>query len=80
MTRHMFSGRMNGKRPVYVPIYKRDKHGHLSKLKRDSKGKWEYVRLEALSNSESQARLKLFEDPKAKKGIPKLEDSKRPKT
>ena len=76
MTRHMFSGRMNGKRPIYVPMYKRDKYGFLFKLKRNKEGSWEYVELENLSESESQARLKLFEDPKAKRGHPKLEDSK----
>ena len=77
MTRHIFSGRMNGKRPVYVPMYERDKYGNLFKLKRDEKGKWEYMQLEKLSESESQARLKLFIGPKTKKGNPKLEDSKR---
>ena len=80
MTRHMFSGKMNGKRPVYIPIYKRDKSGHLFRLKKNKKGVWEYVKLEKLSASERQESLKLFEDPKAKKGYPKLEDSKRPKT
>ena len=79
MTRHMFSGRMNGKRPVYIPIYKRDKYGYLFRLKRNKKGTWEYVELEKLSESEKQGRLELFEDPKAKRGYPKLEDLKRPK-
>ena len=80
MTRHMFSGRMNGKRPIYIPMYDRDKYGYLFRLKRDDKGGWEYKELEKLSESESRAGLKLFEDPKTKKGHSELEDSKRPKT
>ena len=80
MTRHMFSGRMNGKRPIYVPMYKRNKFGYLFRLKRNDKGRWEYKEVEKLTESESQARLKRFEDPKAKEGHSKLEDSKRPKT
>lgn len=80
MTRHMFSGKMNGKRPIYVPIYKRDKYGYLHRLKRNGKGLWEYVELEKLSESETRARLKLFVEPKTKKGYSKLEDSKPPKT
>ena len=70
MTRHMFSGRMNGKRPVYIPIYKRNKFGYLFRLKKNKKGVWEYKELEKLSESELQGRLKLFEDPKAKKDYP----------
>ena len=80
MTRHMFSGRMNGERPIYIPMYKRDDYGYLLKLRRNNKGKWGYVKLEKLSQNEKQARLKLFEDPKAKRGYPKPENSKRPET
>ena len=67
MTRHVFSRRMNGERPIYVPIYKRNRYGYLCRLKRNEKGRWEYVELEELTESESQARLKLFEDPKDKR-------------
>ena len=78
MTRHMFSGRMNGKRPIYVPIYKRDEDGYLTRLRMNDKGHWEYVEVQKLSESESEGRLKLFVEPKTKKGHSKLEDSKRP--
>ena len=80
MTRHMFSGRMKGKRPVYVPIYKRNNDGYLTKLKMNHKGRWGYVKVHKLSEDESEAGLELFVEPETKKGYPELEDSKRPET
>ena len=43
MTLHMFAGRMNGNRPAYVPVYKRDGSGMLLKLLRDRSGQWGYL-------------------------------------
>lgn len=64
MSLHMFSGRMNGKRLVYVPVYRRDKYGHLFKLIEVRERVWEYVKLKKLSEDEKQAGATLVKDPK----------------
>ncbi len=43
MTLHIFSGKMNGNRPEYIPVYTREDSGQLLKLLQDSSGRWRYL-------------------------------------
>ena len=64
MTLHIFTGQMNGNKPVYVPVYKRSDSGKLLKLLKDWSGRWEYVEPEKWEEEEAEE-LKVFEKPKA---------------
>lgn len=63
ITLHMYTGIMDGKMPVYAPVYKRNEVGRLLKLVRDDSGRWEYVELKKLSEEEIEGRLKLVVKP-----------------
>ena len=63
MTRHMFSGKKVGKRVLYYPVYKRNRHGKLLKLKEIRSRHWNYVELSELSEEEIEGGLKLMEEP-----------------
>ena len=65
MTLHMFTGKMNGKTPIYVPVYKRNSFGKLLKLMERWSGHWEYMELKKLTEEELDAGLKTLEKPKA---------------
>ena len=43
MTLHIFTGKMKGNRPEYIPVYKRDDSGQLLKLLQDLSGRWRYL-------------------------------------
>ena len=77
MTLHMFTGGFRGKRPAYVPVYKRDSDGKLFKLVKDWSGRWEYTELDQLTEQEAEEGLKLLEEPKAEV---KLQESEPEKT
>ena len=67
-TRHVYSGKMRGKRRVYDPMYTRDRDGHLYRLEKDKRGNWEYMKVDKLYEYEEEAiGLELFKDPKAKR-------------
>ena len=66
MTLHMFTGKMRGKRPIYIPVYERSDDGKLWKLVKSWSGDWEYVEMKKLSEEEKEEGLKIFEKPKAK--------------
>ena len=63
ITLHMYTGIVDGKTPVYAPVYKRNEVGRLLKLVQDYSGRWEYVELEKLSEEEVEGRLKLLVKP-----------------
>lgn len=63
MTKHMFTGKKVGKRLKYVPVYKRNRHGKLFKLKEIRAKCWKYVELNKLSEEEVEGDLKMMEEP-----------------
>ena len=63
ITLHMYTGNVDGKTPMYVPVYKRNEVGRLLKLVRNWSGRWEYVELKKLSDEEIEGRLKLMVKP-----------------
>ena len=66
MTLHIFTGQMNGNKPVYVPVYKRSDSGKLLKLLKNWSGRWEYIEPENWEEEEEEAEeLEIFEKPKA---------------
>lgn len=65
MTLHRFTGVMNGQKPVYVPVYKRNSFGRLLKLVKDWEGRWKYIKLETLTDDEVEEGLKILVKPKA---------------
>ena len=65
MTLHMFTNRMRGTRPVYVPVYKRNSLGMLLKLKKNRHGRWRYIEWEHLEEDEIDRGLKVLENPEA---------------
>ena len=64
-TIHMFTGKVNGNTPVYVPVYARDTSGKLLKLTQGSAGRWGYEELVRLSEQEIDGGLKILKRPKA---------------
>ncbi|KAL9134749.1 MAG: hypothetical protein Q9175_004072 [Cornicularia normoerica] len=65
MTLHMFTGEMNGKRPIYVPVYKRDNGGKLLKLMKSWSGRWGYMEPKELMGEEVDEGMKILEEPEA---------------
>lgn len=63
MTKHMFTGKKVGKRVLYVPVYKRNSHGRLLKLKKTRPRHWKYVEVSELSEEETEGGLKITEEP-----------------
>ena len=84
MNLHMFTGKVTGKRPAYVPIYRRNDCGKLLKLVKSCSGNWEYMKLKKLTEEEAEEGLKLLEKPNAKVkkagGARTLEDYGLPET
>ncbi|CAF9918186.1 MAG: hypothetical protein ALECFALPRED_000582 [Alectoria fallacina] len=85
MTLHKFTGKMRGKTPIYVPVYKRNNDGKLLKLVNSWSGRWEYIELKTLTEEEGEEEeeeegegeegLKIFkarvvlESPETKKAV-----------
>ena len=63
MTKHMFSGKKVGKRISYIPVYKRNRHGKLFKLKETRLRHWRYTEVSELSEEEIEGGLKIMEEP-----------------
>lgn len=64
MTLHKFTDEMNGNKPIYVPVYKRNDCGRLLKLVKGWYGGWEYMELKVLTTEEVDGGLKILEEPK----------------
>lgn len=65
MTLHIPTGKMNGKRHVYLPVYQRDSGGKLLKLMESKSGSWAYKELKMMTEEEVQGGLKKMVKPKA---------------
>ena len=76
MTLHKFTGKMNGRTPIYVPVYKRDKRGKLFRLMESRLGRCEYLELEELREDEVEGGLKILEKPKSQVGLQSAEPKK----
>ena len=66
MTLHYPTGEMNGRRHVYLPVYRRDSDGKLLKLMRSNSQGWAYKELKIMTEEEVQGGLKKMVKPKAK--------------
>ena len=75
-TIHMFTGAINGKRPIYVPVYKRNDDGKLLKLVKSRSGYWEYTELKELTEGETAEGLKISKEPKAEVVLQSSESKK----
>lgn len=72
----MFTGAINGKRPIYVPVYKRNDDGKLLKLVKSRSGYWEYTELKELTEGETAEGLKISKEPKAEVVLQSSESKK----
>ena len=88
MTLHMFTGKMNGKKPKYEPVYIRNDCGKLLKLVPIPSGHWQYLELKKLTEEEEAEGLELFKaevvlqssEPKKARGRRTLADFGLPET
>ena len=76
MTLHIPTGRMNGKRHVYLPVYQRDSGGKLLKLMESRSGGWAYKELKMMTEEEVQGGLKKMVKPKAEVVLQEAEPRK----
>ena len=76
MTLHMFTGQMNGNRPKYVPVYRRNSRGKLLKLRGIGPRGGEYKELSDLLVGEVAGGLKILEEPKTEVVLQTLEPEK----
>ena len=54
MTLHIFTGEMNGEKPIYVPVYRRNNRGKLFKLVQIQSGDWKYLKMKKLTDEEAE--------------------------
>lgn len=60
MTLHIFTGKMNGEKPIYVPVYTRNDRGKLFKLVQLESGDWKYLEMKMVTEDEEAGGLNLF--------------------